>query len=196
MWSRSDWVVKWTVLQHFRLWVRAPAQAMGSSLSSDHGSTNACGYIWWLQVCGSKRLCCHVIFILIQCTPLLVEKAGVTLGSPYASKKECRWEIYSGYEAHEEGHTKYKTGAISGFTKWALVQQIFKKKKELTNSTDHTHKLPILWNCFRAWWTNATLTISYLEYFTIFDNIKNLLTGILEYDVSHTISLGSTVLSL
>ena len=33
-----------------------------------------------------------------------------------------------GFETREEGHTKSKTGATSGSTNWALVQQKFKKK--------------------------------------------------------------------
>ena len=52
-------------------------------------------------------------------------------GSQHASKKECRQDIHSGFETHEEGHTKSKTGAISGSTKWTLVQtKKFKKKKK------------------------------------------------------------------
>ena len=43
-------------------------------------------------------------------------------GSQHASKKECRQDIHSGFETHEEGHMKSKTGAISGSTKWTLVQ--------------------------------------------------------------------------
>ena len=78
-------------LRHGRAWVRAPAQAIGSSLCSDLGATNACGYVWWLQVRGSKWLGCHAVYTLIQCKPLLVEKAGVapdvTLGIT-ASKQE------------------------------------------------------------------------------------------------------------
>ena len=50
-------------------------------------------------------------------------------GSQHASKKECRWDIHSGFETHEEGHTKSKTGVISGSTKWTLVQTKIKKKK-------------------------------------------------------------------
>ena len=49
-------------------------------------------------------------------------------GSQHASKKECRWDIHSGFETHEEGHMKSKTGAISGSTRWTLVQR---KKKSL-----------------------------------------------------------------
>ena len=49
-------------------------------------------------------------------------------GSLHTSKKECKWEIHSGFETHEEGHDKSKPGAINGSTKWALVQQIFFKK--------------------------------------------------------------------
>ena len=48
--------------------------------------------------------------------------------SQYTSKKECRWDIHSGFEIHEEGHTKSNTGAISGSTKWTLVQKKFLKK--------------------------------------------------------------------
>ena len=47
-------------------------------------------------------------YMLIQCTPLLVEKAGVT---PY------------GFETHEEGHMKSKIGVISDSTKWTLVNK-------------------------------------------------------------------------
>ena len=51
-------------------------------------------------------------------------------GSQHTSKKECRRDIHSGFETHEEGHTKSKTGAISGSTKWTLVQRKnFLKKK-------------------------------------------------------------------
>ena len=75
--SRNGRVVKCAVLWHGRSWVQAPAQAIGSSLGSDLGATNACGYVWRLQVRGSKWLGCHAVYTLIQCTPLLVEKAGV-----------------------------------------------------------------------------------------------------------------------
>ena len=52
--------------------------------------------------------------------------------SQHASKKECRRDIHSGFETHEEGHTKFKTGAISGSTKWTLVQtKILKKFKKI-----------------------------------------------------------------
>ena len=51
-------------------------------------------------------------------------------GSQHASKKECRQDIHSGFETHEEGHTKSKTGAISGSTKWTLVQTKHLKKKK------------------------------------------------------------------
>ena len=61
------------------------------------------------------------------------------------SKKECRREIHSGFETREQGHTKSKTGAISGSTNWALVQQkfvkkkIIKKKLLLSGIQDFTH---------------------------------------------------------
>ena len=51
-----------------------------------------------------------------------------------ASKKECRRDIHSGFETHEEGHTKSKTGAISGSTKWTLVQTKNLKKNKQTST--------------------------------------------------------------
>ena len=75
--SQNGRAVKCAVLRNSRSWIRAPAQAIGLNLGSDLNTTNACRYIWWLQVCGSKWLSCHAIYMLIQCTPLLVEKAGV-----------------------------------------------------------------------------------------------------------------------
>ena len=60
----------------------------------------------------------------------LLSSACRECDGPHASKKECRREIHSGFETREEGHTKSKTGAISGSTNWALVQQKFKKKKK------------------------------------------------------------------
>ena len=72
------------------------------------------------------------IYTLIQCTPLLVEKAGVapdvTLGF-ITCKQVCRQENHPGFETHGEGHMKSKTGAISGPTKWTLVQKNILKKK-------------------------------------------------------------------
>ena len=50
-------------------------------------------------------------------------------GSQHTNKKECRQDIHSGFETHEEGHMKSKTGAISGSTKWTLIQTKKKKKK-------------------------------------------------------------------
>ena len=44
---------------------------------------------------------------------------------------KCAGErTHPGFETHGEGHTKSKTGAISGPTKWTLVQQKKKKRKE------------------------------------------------------------------
>ena len=62
-------------------------------------------------------------------------------GSQHASKKECRQDIHSGFETHEEGHTKSKTGAISGSTKWTLVQTK-KKKKKSSHETFHLYSVP------------------------------------------------------
>ena len=57
--SQNGQVVKCAVLRHGRSWVWAPTQAIGSSHGSDLGATNACGYVWRLQVHGSKWLGCH-----------------------------------------------------------------------------------------------------------------------------------------
>ena len=75
-------------------------------------------------------------------------------GSQHASKKECRQDIHSGFETHEEGHTKSKTGAISGSTKWTLVQTkiLKKKKKKILKS----YKLQ-LWSCFTRRYIKKTL---------------------------------------
>ena len=50
--SRNGRVVKCAVLRHGMLWLRVPAQAIGSSPGSDLSSTNACGYFLQLQVYG------------------------------------------------------------------------------------------------------------------------------------------------
>ena len=56
-------------------------------------------------------------------------------------------EIHSGFETHEEGHTESKTGAISGSTKWALVQQIFKKKSNILSVfTENCMKTKKFWH--------------------------------------------------
>ena len=49
----------WTNCKFWRLRVRALAQAIGSSHGSDLDATNACGYVWRLQVRGLKWLGCH-----------------------------------------------------------------------------------------------------------------------------------------
>ena len=59
------------------------------------------------------------IYTFVQCAPLLVEKAGVasdmTFGITACKQEECKQEIHSGFETHEEGHTK--RGTMSGSTK-------------------------------------------------------------------------------
>ena len=57
--SRNGRVVKCAVLWHGRSWVQALAQAIGLSHGSDLHTTNACGYVWRLQVHGSKELGYH-----------------------------------------------------------------------------------------------------------------------------------------
>ena len=63
--------------------------------------------------------------LLIQCTPLLMEKVGVTPDATLrftACKQVCRQENHPSFETQGEGHTKSKIGAISGPTKWTLAQ--------------------------------------------------------------------------
>ena len=85
----------------------------------------------------------HAIYTFIQCTPLLVERAGVAPDMTFRipackqEKKECRQDIHSGFEIHEEGHTKSKTGAISGSTKWTLVQTKNLKKTKKNSGFPH-----------------------------------------------------------
>ena len=79
------------------------------------------------------------VYKLVQCTPLLVEKAGVapdmTFRFTTPSKSVCRHENHSGFKTREEGHMKSKTGAISGPSNgpWSN-KNIFKKE---------TKKLPV-----------------------------------------------------
>ena len=91
----------------------------GRRNSSDGNASDLVTHHWAAYHCvgGSNPNACerslasHAIYTLIQCTPLLVEKAGVYAhklwpsGSQHTSKKECRRDIHSGFETHEEGHT-------------------------------------------------------------------------------------------
>ena len=71
------------------------------------------------------------VYTLIQCTPLLVEKAGV------APDQTLRFTIHKqvsvhareppGFETHGEGHTKSKIGGISGPTNGPWSDKNFKK---------------------------------------------------------------------
>ena len=67
------------------------------------------------------------VYMPKQCTPLLVEKAGVAPDMTFRFTAQ-KQENHPGFETHGEGHTKSKIGAISGPTKWTLVQQNLKKK--------------------------------------------------------------------
>ena len=103
---------------------------MGSSPGPGH-STNACGYFWWLQVCQSKRLGCHAIYMLLQCN-LYWWKRHVShqtwpLGSLHASKKECRWEIHSRFETHVEG-PKQEQSVVPQNGPWS--NKFFKKRRK------------------------------------------------------------------
>ena len=65
--------------------------------------------------------------MLIQCTPLLVEKAGVapdvTLRFTACKQVSVQVREPCGLKTHGEDYTKSKIGAINGPTKWTLVQQ-------------------------------------------------------------------------
>ena len=70
-------------------------------------------------------------YMCVQCTPLLVEKAclapDVAIRFTAGKQVSVQRENQPGFKTHREGHTKSKTEAISGPTKWTLVQQKFKK---------------------------------------------------------------------
>ena len=69
------------------------------------------------------------VYMFIQCTPQLVEKAyvapDVTLRFTVCKQVLMQVKNHPGFETHGEGHMKSKIGAISGPTKWTLVQQKF-----------------------------------------------------------------------
>ena len=106
-------------------------------------------------------------------------------GSQHASKKECRQDIHSGFETHEEGHTKSKTGAISGSTKWTLVQtKIFRKKKICLATTSFIKSKKIFyfslfiefdniffsfWTILSFWWRSVMVSTTSCNY----GNFKN-----------------------
>ena len=82
-------------------------------------TSDGCKYV------GQSGISNHAVYTLIQCTPLLVEKAGVTPGMTFriTARKSAGETSTLDLEPDEEGHTKSKTGAISGSTNLALVQQ-------------------------------------------------------------------------
>ena len=65
----------------------------------------------------------HAVYTLIQCTPLLVEKAGVAPDVTFRITA-CKQEKSAGktstldLKPMKKKHTKSRTGAISGSTKW------------------------------------------------------------------------------
>ena len=70
-----------------------------------HGSTDACGCVWRLQVCGSKWLGCHAVYACTMCT---------SIGGKDRCCTRCdlritthKQEIHSGFETHEEVHIKF-----------------------------------------------------------------------------------------
>ena len=78
--------------------------------------------VWWLQVRESKWLGCHTVYMLIQCTPLLVGVApDVTFGISTCKQgrvqvRDPLW-IWNPWERTHE----VQTGAISGSTNWATL---------------------------------------------------------------------------
>ena len=127
-----------SMLRHGRSWARAPAQATGSSPAQTSAppmlvdTSDGCKYMGQsgLAVMPYTRLySVHLYWWKRQ-----VSHQTWPSGSPHTSKKECRWEIFSRFETHEEGHMKSITAAISGSTNWALVQP---KKKRNFKKGDH-----------------------------------------------------------
>ena len=85
------------------------------------------------------------MYTLVQCTPLLVEKTGVAPDMTLSftvQKQVCGQENHPGFETYGEGHMKSKIGGITGPTKWTLVQQKFKKKKNFLNAIIKFHLQP------------------------------------------------------
>ena len=80
---------------------------------------------------------------MLQCTPLLVEKANVAPDMAIrftACKQEMVQLIdHPAFETRGEGHTKCKIGAISDPTKWTLFQ---KQKQKKTSMPILIHGLP------------------------------------------------------
>ena len=103
-------------------------------------------YLLKEQICSVQTIVPCLYIVHLYWRKRQVSNQTWPSGSPSASNKVCRWEIHSGFETHEEGHMKSKTGAISGSTKWALVQQNFNniknnnknKKYILRQTTRHT----------------------------------------------------------
>ena len=87
------------------------------------------------DACEKSRLASHAIYTLIQCTPLLVEKAGVApevnLRNPLCAGEEAR-KRWNPPWLWNPGQTspKVQNRGISGPTKRTCVLQKFKKKKK------------------------------------------------------------------
>ena len=97
----------------------------------------------WSKVSNPPQLALHymlegclegqpAVHILIQCTPLLVEKASkapdVTLRFTLCKTSKGSWqENHPGFETYGKGHMKSKIGAISAPTKWKSNKKFNKK---------------------------------------------------------------------
>ena len=86
-----------------------------------------------------RSLGSHAVYMLIQCTPLLVEKAGVTpevnLRNPLCAGKEAHKRgIHPDFETQGRRHQKSKTG-ISVAPQKDLCPTKIKKKKCTSNNS-------------------------------------------------------------
>ena len=120
--SRNGRVVKCAVLRHGRSWVRARVQAIGSSRGSDLDATNACGYVWRLQVRGSKWLGCHAGRQEVGRCRTRGESEEWRTG-----KKACKRD-HPGFETQGRRHQKSETGVSVAPQKGHVSSKHLKKK--------------------------------------------------------------------
>ena len=118
----------------FLLNVKNPfAQAIGSSHGSDLDATNACGFVWWLQVRGSKWLGCHAGRQEVGRCRTRGESEEKCAG-----KKACK-RVHPGFETQGRRHQKSETGVPVAPQKGHVSSKIKKKKKKKESIWAHLH---------------------------------------------------------
>ena len=142
VWKGANWRDR--VDSTFASWAGSPRSLVWISLLPKLVSIIACPLYCLHRGCPEGR---PAVYTLIQCTPLLVEKAAVapdvTLRLTACKQVSVQVRETPGFKTHGEGHTKSKLRAISDPTKWTLVQQKYLKKKK--NCTEGPR---LLWYIF------------------------------------------------